>query len=257
MNTKIFYRLLMISILIIASQNGMAKESKYFTIANINLRISPNINSKSILMIPKATVINVIGEEKKKEKIDVFNKPWYKVIFSNKTGWVYGGYIIEYDGQDLMEFVKRYEFIRYFKDGKIWDYIDKRKNISYEIYLGFGQYNKNVNNDDLELNIQMNGERIFGFVIGKFEKDIDGYNLYCKEEYVEIEKGYAKKCKGKYAKKNDFITKAGVKNNKFIIYNIKEMIHDKNGKKFSSLELKGLLFEPSFTVNGYGGYNFN
>ena len=107
-------------LIIISFEVCLSEENLYFTVSDLNIRESSNLNSKSIGGIPKGTVVKIIGKSSKTESIGFFNSYWYKTEWRIFSGWLYGGYLVKYNGQDIKEFIKRYEFIRYFHYGKAW-----------------------------------------------------------------------------------------------------------------------------------------
>lgn len=230
------------------------KNNQYFSVDNLFMRIEPNQKSNKVIMIPRGKIINFIAKGKEIVNIDGFSNYWYNVEYSGKKGWVYGGYIVEFIGQDINEFIKRYEFIRYFQDGWEWFWKSSKESFSCELTFGFGGYNKYLTESDLILNFQVfkDSFSIFDkkFVISKFVKMKNGYKLYCKGEYIDNKDQTSSifSNKGKYIKQDDYIAIIGTYEKKLIIYDIIEMKTErKDGKKFNSTELKNVLFESSFT----------
>ncbi|MPN15916.1 hypothetical protein SDC9_163252 [bioreactor metagenome] len=63
-----------------------------YTSANINLRISPSVNSTKIFIIPKNAKVSVLSYNS--------NKTWAQVKYNNNSGWVSATYLTSKAEQD-------------------------------------------------------------------------------------------------------------------------------------------------------------
>jgi curved DNA-binding protein CbpA len=59
----------------------------------LNMRINPSSNANIITRIPNESQLLIISEQGPQETISGKTAPWYKVLYENKEGWVWGGYI--------------------------------------------------------------------------------------------------------------------------------------------------------------------
>lgn len=53
------------------------------TASMLNMRQSPNTSTQIIDQIPRGYKVSIIET----------SNGWYKVVYNNKTGWIYGGYV--------------------------------------------------------------------------------------------------------------------------------------------------------------------
>ncbi|HOH36986.1 MAG TPA: SH3 domain-containing protein [Spirochaetota bacterium] len=245
---KVF--IIIFQLLLISFEVCLGEDNLYFSVSDLNIRESSSLNSKSIGGIPKGTVVKIIGKSSTKERIGFFNSYWYKTEWRTFSGWLYGGYLIKYNGQDINEFLKRYEFIKYFHYGKAWYWSDK-KNKSYEIYLGYSGYGEYLANDSLELEIKIdvNNNVIFyeKYVIDKFEKNDFGYILYVKN----ISKN------GSESSIPEQFAVISMDKDQFVFRQIREIKSKKNMLEFNTEALIDVKFNKAFEINGYGGYVFS
>jgi len=67
------------------------------------LRERPSVKSGKILVIPKYAIVSVSDFSENKEKIDGMIKPWAKVIYKDKIGWSFSGYLTKIEfSKDIM-----------------------------------------------------------------------------------------------------------------------------------------------------------
>ena len=59
----------------------------------LNMRTNPSSNGSIITRIPNESQLLIISEQGPKETISGKTAPWYKVLYENNEGWVWGGYI--------------------------------------------------------------------------------------------------------------------------------------------------------------------
>jgi len=240
---------IIVQLILISFEVCLGEDNLYFTVSDLNIREFSSLNSKSIGGVPKGTIVKIIGKSSKKESISFFNSYWYKTEWRTLSGWLYGGYLVKYNGQDIKEFIKRYEFIKYFHYGKTWYWSDKKKK-SYEVYVGYSGYGEYLVNDSLELSIKIDVDSnvIFyeKYVIEKFEKNDSGYILYVKN----IGKN------GSVSSIPEQFAVISMDKDEFVFYQIQEIKSKKNMFEFNTKALLDVKFDKAFEINGYGGYTF-
>jgi len=219
-------------------------ENKFFNIVNLNLRDKPSLKAKKILTVQEGSIFKVLKKTNFRNKIDVFNEHWYEIDYKGNKGWVFGGYLVEYEGQKIDEFIKRYKLIRYFKDGKLWGNGEDKTNITCDLYLGFISFDKKLNERELELDIQVSKDSLIvlslTIPIGSFEYKKNDYYLYAKEGRTL--KG---DITGKW-RKGDLICVLSVKNNFLTVKKIEKILSKRNEKKFNTFELNKLKFKLDY-----------
>jgi hypothetical protein len=60
---------------------------------NVHLREKPDLNSKSICLIPYKGIVNIIKLQKNEIEIDGIKGKWAQIQWKNRTGWVSDAYI--------------------------------------------------------------------------------------------------------------------------------------------------------------------
>ncbi len=70
-----------------------SKSAKITSKTSLTLRELPDKNSKKIMVIPSGETIAIIEEDSADATIDGIKSKWYKILYKNKTGWLFGGYL--------------------------------------------------------------------------------------------------------------------------------------------------------------------
>lgn len=67
-----------------------------FTVKDLNLRSQPSLDSDSLALLPRGTVIKVLEKTNNYNSVDGITSNWWKVEANGKTGYLFSGYISRY-----------------------------------------------------------------------------------------------------------------------------------------------------------------
>ncbi|WP_061209502.1 SH3 domain-containing protein [Leptospira borgpetersenii] len=88
--------------------------------SGIKLRKDPNLTGKVIELIPKDTMIIILGEANDEVEIDKIKGKWFQARFDDKEGWVFSGYL---SNSPSLEILKKYrigDYSSFSKPLNIW-----------------------------------------------------------------------------------------------------------------------------------------
>jgi hypothetical protein len=69
----------------------------------LNMRKDPEPNSEKITLIPNSSIVNILKKDVNNVTIDDINDRWYFVQYNEYYGWVFGGYLIDTEKDDVRE----------------------------------------------------------------------------------------------------------------------------------------------------------
>jgi flagellar hook assembly protein FlgD len=72
----------------------------------LNVRKEPELNSERIFTIPNNDIVYILKKDVKNVTIDGKNDRWYFVQYNEYYGWVFGGYLIETEKNEIKEELK-------------------------------------------------------------------------------------------------------------------------------------------------------
>ena len=98
------------------TESELKQKTTYFLarVDNLRIRNAPNLDGEVVATIPEWSKLKGLNEiSKNKDKIVLrgqeYNSPWIKVQFNNRElGWVYGGALVELQGEYFDDFKKKY-----------------------------------------------------------------------------------------------------------------------------------------------------
>jgi len=77
-----------------ADENNLSGDTaKVETAAGLTMREEPGVSSKSIVVIPSGSIVNILNKGDIEETISGKTSVWYKVEWSGNKGWVFGGFL--------------------------------------------------------------------------------------------------------------------------------------------------------------------
>ncbi len=80
-------------IILLALPSSIYSQTINIGMPNLHLREKPDLNSKSICLIPYKDIVNIIEIQGNEIRIDGIRGRWAKIQWKNKTGWVFDGYV--------------------------------------------------------------------------------------------------------------------------------------------------------------------
>lgn len=95
MTIKLPSLLLLLGLLsILTADGGNFGQGTVIAVNGLNFREKPTLHSNKLGIIPFKTVLNIIDPDGPVEEIDGYKTNWIEIQYKNKTGWVFGKYIV-------------------------------------------------------------------------------------------------------------------------------------------------------------------
>ena len=61
--------------------------------SGLNMRLSPDVSSEKIILIPNNSEVLIIETSERSDIIDGVESKWYKIKYMDYIGWVFWGYL--------------------------------------------------------------------------------------------------------------------------------------------------------------------
>jgi hypothetical protein len=90
--TELLYTAIFL-ITLLALPSSLHSQTINIGISNLNLREKPDLNSKSICLIPYKDIVSIIELQENEIEIDGIRGRWAKIQWKNRTGWVFDAYV--------------------------------------------------------------------------------------------------------------------------------------------------------------------
>ena len=92
----------------------VASKDKYVSATTgLNLRLGPDKSSKLISVIPFGTKVTVEKSEDKEIFLDGRYGKWMNIKYGNKTGWVFGGFLCDFEPDTIIKHATDYYMKKY------------------------------------------------------------------------------------------------------------------------------------------------